>query len=313
MYGRRDVLEQLPELDVLARRQCHVLTRAQLADLGVSHHAVASHVAARRWSTVGPLLVVLHLGELSLAARRWVAVLNAGPTGGLCSLTALDQWGLNGWERGSVHVVVSRGQTPEPLPGVTVHESRRHSPDDLVRATGRPPAHTAARAGVDGAAWQSSARTASGLLAAVVQQRLASVDALSEELARAGRVRHRRVMATTLREIAGGADSLAEIDFGRLCARAGLPQPYRQSTRTDDLGRLRYRDVEWLRADGVRVIGEIDGIGHLDSTRWYDDVMRDAELSVAERDAVRFRIPSSAIHTEPDRVVGIVRRLLTAS
>jgi hypothetical protein len=118
-------------------------------------------------------------------------------------------------------------------------------------------------------------------------------------------------MATTLREIAGGADSLAEIDFARLCARAGLPQPIRQSLRTDDLGRLRYRDVEWIRADGVRVIGEIDGIGHLDSTRWYDDVMRDAELSVAERDAVRFRIPSSAIHTEPDRVAGIVRRLLT--
>jgi len=118
-------------------------------------------------------------------------------------------------------------------------------------------------------------------------------------------------MATTLREISGGADSLAEIDFGRLCARAGLPPPYRQSMRTDDLGRLRYRDVEWIRSDGVRVIGEIDGIGHLDSARWYDDVMRDAELSVAERDAVRFRLPSTAIHTEPDRVVGILRRLLT--
>jgi hypothetical protein len=78
----------------------------------------------------------------------------------------------------------------------------------------------------------------------------------------------------------------------------------------DAQGRRRFRDVEWKRADGRLVIGEIDGVGHMEAGRWYDDVMRDAELAHVEVGAIRFRPPSLACRAEEPRVVDILRTLL---
>ncbi len=197
-----------------------------------------------------------------------------------------------------------------PLPFVRVHESRRHTQVDIVGRLGLPPTHDAARAAIDTAAWDPSLRTACGLLAATVQQRLAPVQAILVALDKAGRVRHRRVMAATLADLSGGADALSEIDFVRLCARAGLPIPRRQAVRTDVHGRRRYRDVEWTREDGRVVVCEIDGIGHAEMSRWYDDLMRDAELAFAEASEIRIRLPAIAIRTQPQRVVAILASVL---
>ena len=222
----------------------------------------------------------------------------------------MPQWGLRGWDRDRVHVVVARGQTPEPLPWVQVHESRRHGPEDLIRPESRPPTHDVPRATVDAAAWEVSARSGCGLLVASVQQRLTTADHLYGALDLAGRVRHRRILAATLGDVVGGADALSEIDFTSFCARVGLPTPSRQAVRVDGQGRRRYRDVEWVRADGRVVAGEIDGIGHMEAARWYDDLLRDAELVTVEGDSVRFRLPAMAVRTEPDRVEVLLRRLL---
>ncbi|MDP9219717.1 MAG: hypothetical protein M3P23_04160 [Actinomycetota bacterium] len=199
---------------------------------------------------------------------------------------------------------------PPPLEWVHLHESRRHTASDLVVSRGRPPAHDLPRAAIDAAAWSGSARAAGGLLVATVQQGLTSVAALFAELESAGRVRHRRLLRTTLLDIAGGADALSEVDLTALCAAAGLPLPRRQSVRTDVRGRRRFRDAEWVRSDGRVVIGEIDGVGHLEPTRWYDDLMRDAELARVEADAIRVRLPALALRAEPDRVVAILRSVL---
>jgi hypothetical protein len=51
-------------------------------------------------------------------------------------------------------------------------------------------------------------------------------------------------------------------------------------------------------------------VGHLEPTRWYDDLMRDAELTRVESDAIRFRLPGLALRAEPDRVVTILRSVL---
>jgi hypothetical protein len=310
MYAGRNVMSQIPLLAALAQRQSGVLTRDQLAGLGIDNKAIAAHRAAGRWSTFGPVIVVTHQGPLSLAAQRWAATLNSGPSAGLCAWTALAQWGLRGWDRDLVHVVVPRGATPYPLRWVQVHESRRHAAEDLIRPGRQPPAHSVARAAVDAGAWDRSSRTACGLLAATVQQHLTGPDELYLALDAAGRVRHRKVMAATVRDVQGGADALSEIDLGALCARAGLPAPTRQSVRLDARGRRRYRDVEWRRWDGRLVVGEIDGMGHLEVTRWYDDLLRDAELAVVEDGALRFRLPALALRTDEDRVVRILQPLL---
>jgi hypothetical protein len=153
-------------------------------------------------------------------------------------------------------------------------------------------------------------RTAAGLLAATVQQGLTSVEALAAAVEAAGRVRHRRIIRATLVDIAGGADALSEIDLTSVCLAFGLPVPRRQIMRTDIRGRQRYRDAEWVRWDGRLVVCEVDGQGHLEARRWYDDLMRDAELARQEADAIRIRLPAAALRTERPRVAAILRSVL---
>jgi hypothetical protein len=195
-----------------------------------------------------------------------------------------------------------------PLAGVVVHESRRHGPVDLILRD-EIPTHGVERAAVDAGAWAVNARAACGLLAAVVQQGLSTPERLRRTLDAAGRVAHRRQMMLALVDIEGGSQALSEIDLVMLCRRAGLPEPGRQRVRTDARGRRRYLDVEWRLPGGRRVILEVDGIHHLGVEQWYDDLLRQAEVSRPGRDWV-VRIPASAIRLEPLRVVDILRRTL---
>lgn len=309
MQGSAGALASVHGLAVVARRQAFVLTRAQLAALGVRPHHVDNQLRARRWQLVTPQVVVLHNGPLDRPAMQWVAVLEGGPTAALGSWTVLGLHGLRGWDRDEIHLVVPRGARPMALPGVVVHESRRHFTDDICRFRGLP-VHSVSRAAIDAAAWSRSPRTALGLLAAVVQQDLTTTDLLHDALDVAGAVQHRRLLRLGLADIAGGADSLAEIDFVQLCRRAGLPEPIRQSRRTDARGRTRYLDVEWRLPGGRRLVIEIDGMGHIDPRRWYDDLMRTAELPTDDSQ-ILIRVPSTAARLEPERILAIVERAFT--
>ena len=275
--------------------------------LGLTSDHIDYHVVARRWRLLTRDVVVLHRGPLTLAARSWAAVLGAPDGVAIAAWSALGSWGLRGWKRDRLHIVVARGQRADRHPWLVIHESRRAHTEDIVRGEG-PPVHRVERAAVDAAAWQPSWRTAAGLMAAVVQQELTTPDRLLEQLDTVGSVRHRATMRRALADIAGGADSLAEIDFARLCRSAGLPEPFRQVRRRDASGRWRYLDVEW-RMPGGRLVVEIDGIGHMERERWYDDLLRDAEIGT-DRRTVRIRLPATAARHEPARVVAIVRRHL---
>jgi len=191
------------------------------------------------------------------------------------------------------------------LAGVVVHESRRHFPADQALLEGLP-VHRIERAAVDAAAWSRSARTAVGLLAAVVQQRLSTPARLAEALETAGKVRHHRVLALALGDISGGSQSLAEIDFVRFCRTHDLPEPDRQARRKDARGRWRYLDVEWRLPAGRVLVVEIDGIGHLEATRWYDDLLRTAELPPDDGRTL-IRLPATAVRLDGLRVAAILR------
>ncbi|MDX6231954.1 MAG: hypothetical protein QOH68_922 [Nocardioidaceae bacterium] len=193
---------------------------------------------------------------------------------------------------------------------IVVHESRRHREGDIVLRNGLP-MHSPERAAIDAAAWSTSSRAACGLLAAVVQQGLTTVTRLRAELDTVGRVNRLRVMWSALSDIEGGSHALSEIDFVRFCRERGLPVPVRQVVRRDSAGRRRYLDVEWRLPDGRRVALEIDGIGHMEVERWYDDLLRSAELMASGgTDGPLVRLPAIACRTEPERVARILRVLL---
>ncbi|MEJ5913934.1 hypothetical protein [Pseudokineococcus sp. 1T1Z-3] len=289
----------------LAREQRACLSRRQLRAHRVGPDVVRRRTSSRRWQPAGPRVVVLHTGPLDVATRRWVAVLHFGPTACLAAETALAVHGLQGWAREDVHVAVPACVDRRVrLPGTVLHVGRRVDTAWRTTRTGMP-VHRVERAALDAAAWSTAPRTAGGVLAAAVQQRLTTPERLLAALDRAGPVRHRALMAAVLADLAGGSQSMAEVDLVALCRRHRLPVPARQSVRVDAAGRRRYLDAEWLLPDGRRVLAEVDGVGHVDERVWYDDLLRAAEVTRPGETVLR--LPALALRVDARHVVDLLR------
>lgn len=296
-------------LQDLAAEQCDVVRRSQLVEHQVPENVVRAQLAARRWQTVGPTVVVLHNGPLTDEQRTWVALLTAPGTAAVAGRHAAALAGLRRWA-GPItpEIVVPRGDHVPTLPfPVKVHESRRFSAEDVHPAL-RPARVTLERAVIDAATWTKSPRSACGLLAAAVQQRLTTADRLQAELAKAGLIRHRGLLRAVLVDIDGGAQSLDEAEFGAFLRAHGLPTPRRQVIRTDGSGRRRYLDVELVGPDGKVVHVELDGALHLVVTSYWEDMHRGNELLLTGARVMRY--PSISWRLEPARVADQLHRVL---
>lgn len=141
-----------------------------------------------------------------------------------------------------------------------------------------------------------------------MQQRLISAVQLTQAIQAAVGARHRRALRAAAADVAMGSEALSEIDFVRLCRRAGLPEPSRQSVRTDSMGRRRYLDAVWDLADGRTLAVEVDGALHLAVSQWWSDQLRQNELTLAGSVVLRF--PSVVIRTEPAVVIGQLQQAL---
>lgn len=281
MRGRTDEVERL------ASAQGALVTRRQLLALGFDSDAVRNQVAARRWAVRSSTVVSTTTGVLSRDQEIWLAVLHAGRHALVGGLTALQTHGLRNWDRDHVTVTLPDHVHLESWPPqVRVVRTRRsmvgwRSPrGDLPRMRVEP-------AALLFAAYDRSARTAQGLLAAVVQQRLTTAEDLLDEMTRLRPLRRAKSFRTALLDIAGGAHSLAELDVGRICRQFGLPQPRRQASRRDARGRQRYTDCEWVLPDGTVLVLEVDGGFHMEVGHWEDDLARQRRLAGAGRLVVR--------------------------
>lgn len=108
-------------------------------------------------------------------------------------------------------------------------------------------------------------------------------------------------------DLAGGAQALSEIEYGRLFERWGLPRPTGQAIRLDHRGRRRYLDVEWTLPGGAKKGLEIDGVGHLEPTRWYSDLLRAADITAADETPI-LRLPATAARIDQELVAAIQHR-----
>jgi hypothetical protein len=211
--------------------QVGVLTRAQaVAELGPGK--VRHLVATGRWRNVCRGILLTHSGEPTPAQHLWIAVLAAGPGALLAGLSAARAAGLHGnWRRDVIDVLVPADRAaadllrrlPLGMPAVRVHRTA-HLPDEDVQL-GRPMRTTTARSLVDAAQWARSTDEARAIVAAGCQQRLVTPMEISAVVERMPRARRRSVVLETVRYAEGGAESLSEIDFARLCRRRRLPLP----------------------------------------------------------------------------------------
>lgn len=283
-----------------------VATRRALTASGCPTARVTANVAAGRWQRLG-VAYVLHNGPLTRHQRWRVALLNCGPRAVLAGFTAAEALGLRGWERDLVHVLAPAGVAPPRVDGVGIrlHRTRRLRAGSVLavrRCQLIDPALALA------AGTFQRPRPAVGLVAAGVQQRLTTAFELRAEVEGSARLRHRSQLLRALDDIEMGAQALSEIDFARVCRRAGLAEPERQTVRLDPRGRRRYLDAFWRLRDGRTLTVEVDGALHLAPLHWFADQLRQNEVTLSGTMVLRY--PSVVLRTEEATVVDQLRRAL---
>ncbi|MFG2166117.1 DUF559 domain-containing protein [Micromonospora chersina] len=306
-FGRGLPSDDADELSWVLFRQEDVLSAGQ-ARRFLSEKTVRHRVVTGRWRQVHRGIYVTHSGPVGRAQLRWIAVLAAGPAAVLAGLTAAQAWGLRRYESAVVHLLLpARHQARSLPPWVRLHRTTL-LPDEDVLAVGQPPRTMPARSLIDAAQWASTDDEARAVIAAGFQQRLVGGDDLHRVLDRVPRARRRELIRVTATDAAGGAHSLAEIDFLSLVRRAGLPEPSRQAIRWDAKGRRRYLDV-WFAQWRVHV--EIDGGQHLDPRTAWADMQRQNDLWASGDRVLRF--PAWAIRHNPETVVTQLRTALRSA
>jgi very-short-patch-repair endonuclease len=271
-------------------------------------------IGSGRWQKVGRGVVATQSGPLNERQMLRAVLLRAGPRSALAGLTAARLDGLKGFDDKAffadrpIHLLMPYGykrRTP-PL-GLTVvpHYSGRLDGTD-VHPVRQPRRTRIARSLVDAASWMATDRGAMAVLAAGVEQRLARADDLRLVADRIGAFHRRKLIVETIGDIAGGSQSLSELDFIHQVVRAfQLPEPSRQAARRDARGRRRWIDAMW---DQYKIVVEIDGAQHTeDALQRWDDMERDIDLGLAGYQTLRF--PAWLVRNDPEYVA---RRILDA-
>jgi hypothetical protein len=293
------------DLDLLLFSQNQVLTRPQALrffPVGAIRHLLESG----RWQAPHRGVYVTHSGPLTAVQRRRVAVLAS--RGYVAGVSALSLLGLRGFEAPQLHLLIRAGRRDfDPPPWVLIHRTAALPYADRTLIE-RFPCTTPARAAVDAAQWASSDERAAAIVAACVQQRLLPATELNHVLARMPRAHRRGLVLGLVGDLVGGAGSLPEAQFLRICRRAGFPPPKLQVSRRDAGGRRRYLDA-YFEEYGVHV--EIDGSQHREVATWWADMKRQNDLWIAGDRVLRF--PSWVIRSRPQDVAGQVRAALRAA
>jgi hypothetical protein len=282
-------------IETLAASQDSVASRAQLTAVGVPWTRVRTELAARRWQVNGGA-VVMHNGPLTEGQVLWCAVLGQPQPAALAGASAAIAGGLRTFRRDVVDVVIARHAHGRRRVGIRLHYA-----DDVpvLTSASSPPRVRMPLAIVQACIWEKHERTASGLFIAAFQQRLVTTAAVLPHLQRLRCQPHASLLLTYLPEVKEGAGSLAEVEFTRLAAAAGLPKPIRQSLRPGQGGRRSYVDVDY----GTFAV-EIDGPLH-----WAGNV----EAELARQNAIirtgrpLLRFSTLTLRNDPEAVAAELR------
>lgn len=290
----------------LAARQHHVIARRQLLQLGYDRDFIRVQVGAGRWKARSSNVISTVTGELTMPQRCWLGVLHAGGEALVGGLSAGSIHELAHWARDDISVLVPDNVVLDPVAGIQWVRTRRRLA--LLRdPQQRLPSARLEPAILIFAASDRSTRTAIGVLAAAIQQNLTTPAKLLHWINLLAPLRRAKKFRPALAEMAGGAQSLGEIDVGRMCRTYSLAPPTRQVKRKDSSGRWRFTDCEWVLIDGRTVVLEVDGGFHMEVGHWQADMARDRALAAPKRTTVR--CTTIELRDGPATVAADLRRL----
>ena len=261
-----------------------ILSRAQAIERGISDGVLAAHLYAGRWQRVHTGIYATTTGPLTLAARRWAAVLACGPDAALSHHTAAAMHGLAADNGDPIHVTVPVERRLRRTPEIQVHRSRhlshtRHPTLEPARTRVEPTA-------LDLVHIAKSVDQALVIVAQACQRRLTTAARLRAEVSLRHSLRWRRQVLAALDDVGRGAHSLLELRYLRdVERRHGLPRSRRQ--RPVDRGRRReWTDVSY---DEFATVVELDGkAGHDDVLSVWRDMRRDNAVVVAGEAPLRY-------------------------
>jgi very-short-patch-repair endonuclease len=289
----------------LARPQHHVLTLAQLEEIGLSPRAVRHRAAAGR-------LTRLHRGVYGVGRPsqhgRWLAaVLACGDGSVLSHRSAAQLWGLASRDSGRTHVTTP-ARTGRFRAGLVVHGGTLAAPETAIE---------------EGIPCTSVSRTLLDLAGSVDRRRLERAIDRTELLRlfdlddlRAVVERHAgRRGIVTLREVLASYDgpsitaSEAEERLLALIRRAALPRPEVNSSVAVADGTVYRPDFFWR---DHRLIVEVDGRDYHARRRSFErDRLRDRQLALAGYETRRFAAAEVLRH--PKRVTEEIAAFLALS
>lgn len=265
-----------------------LMHRADLRRLGVNRDDVRSEVRAGRWTVRGRHTVQVGTGELGEQARLELAVWESGSGAALDGAAALVAHGLTGLALARIDVSLPRHNRRRRLSGVRVHYRTRMPhlwPSGLARV------HPASAA-VHAALWARSDRQGALVLCLVLQQGIVRPRDLAATWAERGTPTTRPALAAVVADLTDGARSLGELDFARLCRRAGLPRPSRQVLRLLPGGRV-YLDACW---EDIGLAVEIDGGHHAMALNPVADALRQNDVVIGTEMVLRVPVLGLRLH-----------------
>lgn len=293
----RPIAPGVPAPDLDLAEAAGVLSR----DRAALRPETRRNLRSGRWTQHGDV-VVMHNGPLTVQQQEWVALLRCGPGAVLAAWSAMAAGGVRLDPPARPQLVIPwLADVPRGL-DADVRRTRVLGPLEVHPAR-QPPRLRLPRATVDAASLGRTADDVRAQLCLPVQQRLVRVADLRDAVSRLGPLARRSLVLRTLDELEIGATSVHEQRFTLVLRRAGLPQPDRQ-VRVQRLDRRYYLDAWW---DAYQLHTEIDGLAHLDASRWAADLVRANEIEL-DKAGRRLRFAGAQLFEQEELVIDFVRR-----
>lgn len=294
----------------ISSTQYGVCSRRQLIEAGLSPAVVASRVDSGRLVTIYPGVYAVGRPVDSQRGRWMAAVLNCGPGAVLCRASAATLWGfgvdeprtavLRAFNRRKPTVSRTFGRDPDLR--FTIHRTRLLPASETTVVEGIPTT-TVARSLLDLASILSRGQL-ERYFDSAARMGLLDWAALADVLNRGPGwrgLRSLRILVASSDPALENSRSDLELEFLKLCHRAGLPEPLMNTK----LGGVEV-DFLWRRE---KLVVELDGFRfHSARAPFESDRVRDADLHMAGYTVIRFTY--RRVMVDPEFVVSRVRESL---